>query len=208
MKEESKHLDRGQETKRSECKCAEERRRGTLGGKNSSVAGEGRVGSRWSKGRPFMRRERNPKSHSSDNLVTAHVRTSPYTMSNSPAFNYNVRWMTRTFTSRAQVEALLGPEEASGAISSHDYQAAISFFPGFHRYYGVRIFLLAHRTLTHSFGPVISIFSHPCCGVYAQKAFMVSDALLGCRHQHRLWFSRSRQCLDSQIPFRLRPLPQ
>ncbi|EKM83803.1 hypothetical protein AGABI1DRAFT_110405 [Agaricus bisporus var. burnettii JB137-S8] len=58
-------------------------------------------------------------------------------MSDSPALSYNVRWVTRTFSSRAKVEALLGPEHSAGSISSHDYDAALSFFPGFHNYYGI-----------------------------------------------------------------------
>lgn len=53
--------------------------------------------------------------------------------------NYNVRWMARTFNTRAKVESILGPELAEGNISSHDYEAAIKFLPGFHRYYGVSI---------------------------------------------------------------------
>ncbi|KXN89940.1 hypothetical protein AN958_04944 [Leucoagaricus sp. SymC.cos] len=52
-------------------------------------------------------------------------------------FSYNVRWMTNTFNTRARVESLLGPEQAAGNVSTHDYNAAINFLPGFHRYYGV-----------------------------------------------------------------------
>lgn len=82
--------------------------------------------------------------------VTAHVHASLHTMSDAPALSYNVRWVTRTFSSRAKVERLLGPEHSAGSISSHDYDAALSFFPGFHNYYGVRILLPVHRALTHS----------------------------------------------------------
>ncbi len=52
-------------------------------------------------------------------------------------FNYNVRWMIRTFNTRAKVESLLGPEQATGNVSTHDYEAAINFLPGFHRYFSV-----------------------------------------------------------------------
>ncbi|KAL9716156.1 hypothetical protein Ac2012v2_000601 [Leucoagaricus gongylophorus] len=51
--------------------------------------------------------------------------------------SYNVRWMTKTFNSRSAVESLLGPQRAAGVVSSHDYDAAMSFLPGFHRFYGL-----------------------------------------------------------------------
>lgn len=50
---------------------------------------------------------------------------------------YNVRWMADTFDSRSAVESLLGPQRAAGNISFHDYDAAMSFLPGYHRLYGV-----------------------------------------------------------------------
>lgn len=59
--------------------------------------------------------------------------------------------MTRTFNSRARVESLLGPELAAGNISSHDYEAAINFLPGFHRYYGVGIPALYRKQHLPSF---------------------------------------------------------
>ena len=50
---------------------------------------------------------------------------------------YNVRWMVDTFDSRSAVESLLGPQRTAGNISFHDYDAAMSFLPGHHRFYGV-----------------------------------------------------------------------
>ncbi|KAJ3568795.1 hypothetical protein NP233_g5470 [Leucocoprinus birnbaumii] len=55
----------------------------------------------------------------------------------SGTLNYNVRWMTNSFSNRSKVESLLGPEHSAGNISRHDYDAAINFLPGFHRFYAL-----------------------------------------------------------------------
>ncbi|KAG5654105.1 hypothetical protein H0H81_007519 [Sphagnurus paluster] len=55
---------------------------------------------------------------------------------------YNIRWIESTFSSRTATEALLGPERESGNVTSHDYDAATEFFPGFHRHYRVRIIII------------------------------------------------------------------
>jgi hypothetical protein len=63
---------------------------------------------------------------------------------------YNVHWMVSTFGSRTAAEALLSPERESGNLTSRDYDTAIQFLPGNHRYYPVRslsnlwLFLRSH----------------------------------------------------------------
>ncbi|RDB28817.1 hypothetical protein Hypma_015432 [Hypsizygus marmoreus] len=52
-----------------------------------------------------------------------------------PDLRYNVRWVEQTFHTRAATEALLSPERENGNLTSHDYDAAAAFFPGFHRHY-------------------------------------------------------------------------
>ena len=52
--------------------------------------------------------------------------------------HYNVNWMSSAFKSRAAAEALLSPELESGNLSYRDYDTAIQFLPGPHRYYHVR----------------------------------------------------------------------
>ncbi|TFK41066.1 hypothetical protein BDQ12DRAFT_678831 [Crucibulum laeve] len=49
--------------------------------------------------------------------------------------HYDVVWMERTFRSRATTESLLRPQLESGNLTSQDYDAAVSFLPGFHRHY-------------------------------------------------------------------------
>lgn len=63
---------------------------------------------------------------------------------------YNVTWMNSTFKTRAAAEALLSPERESGNLTFRDYNDAIQFLPGPHRYYPVRslpslrLFLRSH----------------------------------------------------------------
>ncbi|GLB36238.1 hypothetical protein LshimejAT787_0305260 [Lyophyllum shimeji] len=56
-------------------------------------------------------------------------------MSDDKPLHYNVRWIESTFPSRAAVESLLAPERESGNVTTHDYEAATQFMPGYHRYY-------------------------------------------------------------------------
>jgi hypothetical protein len=51
---------------------------------------------------------------------------------------HDVNWIYSTFTSRATAEALLSPERESGNLTTNDYNNAIQFLPGAHRYYPVR----------------------------------------------------------------------
>jgi len=51
---------------------------------------------------------------------------------------YNPVWIDRTFKSRQLTEYLLAPEREAGLLTTHDYDAALSFFPNFHRHYNVR----------------------------------------------------------------------
>lgn len=48
---------------------------------------------------------------------------------------YNPVWIDRTFKSRQLTESLLAPEREAGLLTTHDYDAALSFFPDFHRRY-------------------------------------------------------------------------
>ncbi|KAI0756609.1 hypothetical protein C8Q80DRAFT_1092079 [Daedaleopsis nitida] len=43
-------------------------------------------------------------------------------------------WFDSTFTSRQRTEQLLRPDLESGLLSQHDYNLAVSFLPGYHRY--------------------------------------------------------------------------
>jgi len=71
-------------------------------------------------------------------LLMSEPSSEPSTTSKLTAeFSYNVGWMADTFHSRSAVESLLGPQRAAGNISFHDYDAAMSFLPGYHRFYGV-----------------------------------------------------------------------
>ena len=64
--------------------------------------------------------------------------------------HYNINWMDSVFRSRARTEALLSPERESGNLTTRDYDTAIQFLPGTHRYYPVRclprlwLFLRSH----------------------------------------------------------------
>lgn len=51
---------------------------------------------------------------------------------------YYIRWLDQTFHSRKQTEELLTPEVQDGTITQQDYELAVRFLPGNHRYYGVR----------------------------------------------------------------------
>jgi hypothetical protein len=51
---------------------------------------------------------------------------------------YNPVWIDRTFKSRQLTEYLLAPEHEAGLLTTRDYDAALSFFPNFHRHYNVR----------------------------------------------------------------------
>ncbi|CAL1695492.1 unnamed protein product [Somion occarium] len=48
---------------------------------------------------------------------------------------YAVQWLDRTFRSRARAEELLRPDLEEGLITEHDYNLAVSFLPGHHRYF-------------------------------------------------------------------------
>lgn len=56
-------------------------------------------------------------------------------MADDKTLRYNVRWIESTFPSRTVAESLLSPERESGNITTHDYEAATLFLPGYHRYY-------------------------------------------------------------------------
>ena len=60
---------------------------------------------------------------------------------NVHVLRYNMDWMYSAFGSRATAEALLSPERESGNLTTRDYDAAIKFLPGLHRYYPVRSLL-------------------------------------------------------------------
>lgn len=55
----------------------------------------------------------------------------------------NIQWLDQTFSSRTQAETVLRPYLEAGTITEHDYNLAVSFLPGRHRYWPVRL--------------------HPCC---------------------------------------------
>jgi hypothetical protein len=48
-------------------------------------------------------------------------------------------WFDRTFSSRSQAETVLRPYLEEGTINDHDYNLAVSFLPGKHRYWPVCI---------------------------------------------------------------------
>ena len=52
-------------------------------------------------------------------------------------------WLKQTFNTKSQAEILLRPDYESGLITQHDYNLAITFLPGPHRYLPVRITLLS-----------------------------------------------------------------
>jgi len=54
-------------------------------------------------------------------------------------FTYNIDVADRIFASRQKTEELLAPEREIGLITPHDYDAAVNFLPGPHRYYPVRV---------------------------------------------------------------------
>ncbi|KAG6911892.1 hypothetical protein DXG01_000139 [Tephrocybe rancida] len=56
-------------------------------------------------------------------------------MSDSKPLNYNLRWIERTFNSRAATEALLAPEREAGNVSHNDYDAAVQFSTSVYPYY-------------------------------------------------------------------------
>jgi len=138
---------------------------GTLVGDRESV--EGRLLSldptkirgrgRWSRSSPSMRlsgwtEEKEQCCCYHHHTVTCSLpflMSEPSEPSTEPTaeLSYNVRWMTKTFNSRSAVESLLGPQRAAGVVSSHDYDAAMSFLPGFHRFYGVGVVSLSGSTL-------------------------------------------------------------
>lgn len=49
------------------------------------------------------------------------------------------QWLDQTFTSRTQAETILRPYLDVGTITDHDYNLAVSFLPGTHRYWPVRL---------------------------------------------------------------------
>lgn len=69
---------------------------------------------------------------------------------NVHVLHYNINWIYSAFSSRATAEVLLSPERESGNLTTRDYDAAIQFLPGTHRYYPVRslpslwLFLRSH----------------------------------------------------------------
>lgn len=67
-------------------------------------------------------------------------------MSDVP-LNYNVRWIERTFSSPSVTQSLLSPERDAGNITTNDYEAAASFFPGPTRRYCVGLLPLTHLYL-------------------------------------------------------------
>ncbi|PPQ70779.1 hypothetical protein CVT24_001066 [Panaeolus cyanescens] len=55
---------------------------------------------------------------------------------------YNPLWVDSVFTTRSKTEQLLAPERELGNISHHDYEAAVAFFPNYHRHLAIVGFLL------------------------------------------------------------------
>lgn len=49
-----------------------------------------------------------------------------------------VEWLDSTFKSRERAAELLRPDLESGLITQHDFETAVRFLPGPHRYYPVR----------------------------------------------------------------------
>ena len=49
----------------------------------------------------------------------------------------DVTWFDQTFSSRAKAETVLRPYLEAGTITEHDYNLAVSFLPGNHRYWPV-----------------------------------------------------------------------
>ena len=43
-------------------------------------------------------------------------------------------WFDHAFRSRTDAESLLRPDLESGLISQHDFDLAVNFLPGYHRY--------------------------------------------------------------------------
>jgi len=76
-------------------------------------------------------------------LITCPLSTLPTTPmadvpnKNTSVLHYNVRWMDGVFKSRTTTEALLSPQREAGNLTTHDYDASISFLPGYHRRYPV-----------------------------------------------------------------------
>lgn len=63
------------------------------------------------------------------------------------------QWLDQTFTSRTQAETILRPHLEAGTITEHDYNLAVSFLPGRHRYWPVRptiapCLVFAHRPIS------------------------------------------------------------
>ncbi|TFK77010.1 hypothetical protein BDN72DRAFT_22667 [Pluteus cervinus] len=52
------------------------------------------------------------------------------------SLRYNISWVERTFSSSSVAESLLRPERDAGNISPRDYDAAVHFFSGRHKFYG------------------------------------------------------------------------
>lgn len=53
------------------------------------------------------------------------------------SLRYNIPWVEHTFANPTLTTQLLSKEREDGNISQRDYDVALRFLPGRHRYYGV-----------------------------------------------------------------------
>ncbi|KAI0094765.1 hypothetical protein BDY19DRAFT_41156 [Irpex rosettiformis] len=63
-------------------------------------------------------------------------------------------WFDRTFSSQAKAESVLRPYLEAGTINEHDYNLAVSFLPGNHRYWPM-LYSIGATVLTASYGRFI-----------------------------------------------------
>jgi hypothetical protein len=64
---------------------------------------------------------------------------------------YPIAWLNNTFKSQETTQKLLQPQLHNGILTEHDYQLAVKFLPGWHRYYDYA-YALSSSFFTLSYG--------------------------------------------------------